>query len=124
MKTFYKSLLLLMTLALPLTGSFAQPTLEAVVDYDALAKQCTALAVQLNALSRAQDRKECVLNFDGLNVYYAGNYISFRWINKAIDVLIAGIIQVQYARDIDCYFKDEIQEVIIKLISIKDELLE
>ena len=85
MKTFYKSLLLLMTLALPLTGSFAQPTLEAVVDYDALAKQC---------------------------------------INKAIDVLIAGIIQVQYARDIDCYFKDEIQDVIIKLISIKDELLE
>ena len=121
---FFLKCVLLLTLALPIDSSFAQFIVKTDIDYESLATQCSALALRLNTLSRAQDHPSCVSNLDGLNVYYASNYISFKWVNKAIELLIAAIIQVQYARDIDCYCKEDIQDVLKNLISIKNQLLE
>lgn len=101
---------------------YAEPTGEGNIDFNALATQCHAIAVKLDTLSQAQNRKVCAKNLDGLNVYYAGSYITFQWINKAIEVLTAAIIQINYAYDTDCYYPNDIKTIIDKLTTIRNQL--
>jgi len=101
---------------------YADPTEEGTIDFDALATQCYTLAVKLDSLSLAQNSKICTKNLDGLNVYYAGSYITFRWLNKAIEVLTAAIIQINYAYDINCYYPNDIKTIIERLTTIRNQL--
>ena len=121
MKRFLKSIFLI-ALTLPITSISAASPIGDNVDYDALADKCHTLSLQLDSLSRAQRRTTCSVNLDGLNVYFASNYISSRWITKATEVLTSAIIQIKFARDTDCNYKDDIQKIIDGLKLIRDKL--
>lgn len=94
------------------------------IDYDTLADRCRTLSLQLDTLARTQDRETCASNLDGLNVYFAGNYISLRWTNKAAEVLTSAIFQVEFAYDIGCYYQDQIQNIIHDLKSVRNQLID
>ena len=64
------------------------------------------------------------MNLDGLNVYFASNYIATDWINKAIEVLTSAIYQIRYAFDIGCYEQASILDIINQLTKIKNILNE
>lgn len=91
-------------------------------EYNDLAQQCRQFALQLDSLSQNQTRSSCIMNLDGLNVYFASNYISTYWINKAIEVLTSAIYQVKFAYDIGCYDQTSILDVINGLTVIKNKL--
>lgn len=123
MKLFLKNALLI-TCTVFMTNLSASSVISDNVDYDTLADRCRTLALQLDTLARAQDRKTCAADLDGLNVYFASNYISLRWTNKATEVLTSAIFQVGFAHDIGCYYQDEIQNVINGLKLIRDQLID
>lgn len=97
-------------------------TADENTDYSALAEQCRQFALQLDSLSQNQTRSSCIMNLDGLDVYFASNYISTLWINKAINVLTSAIYQVKYAYDIGCYDQTSILNIINGLTLIKNKL--
>lgn len=117
-------IILLMTLILPITGLYASSSVHDDIDYDALAAQCRTLSLQLDSLARIQDREMCAKNLDGLNVYFASNYISLRWINKATEVITSAIFQVSFALDTGCYQHDDIQSIVNNLKSIRNQLMD
>ena len=124
--TFKRSFFLMLSL-LCITLAHASPNLKEStnpVDYSALAKQCRKLALNLDSLSESQNRETCRMNLDGLNVYFASNYIATNWINKAIDVLTSAIYQVSYALDIGCYDQASILDIINALTDIRNTLNE
>ena len=91
-------------------------------DAPTLAEQCRQLAIDLFNLSSNQTRKICRINLDGLNVYYASNYITFKWSDKAQKVLSEAIIQVKYALDIGCDNPSGITNVINGLYAVRNGL--
>ena len=91
-------------------------------DAPTLAEQCRQLAVDLFNLSSKQNLKICRINLDGLNVYYASNYITFKWYDKAQKVLSEAIIQVKYALDIGCDNPEGIKTVINGLYAVRNGL--
>ena len=88
----------------------------------ALADQCKQLALQLYTISSHQKLNICQANLDGLNVYYASNYIHLNWDDKAQEVLTAAIIQIKYALDIGCDEHYEIATIIKELEAINTKL--
>lgn len=124
--TFKRSSFLMLSL-LCITLAHASPALKEPtnpVDYPRLAEQCRQLALKLDSLSQNQNREACRMNLDGLNVYFASNYIATNWINKAIEVLTSAIYQVRYAFDIGCYDQTSILDVINELTKIRNILNE
>ncbi|MDP3560024.1 MAG: hypothetical protein Q8R79_06740 [Legionellaceae bacterium] len=87
-----------------------------------LAKQCKQLSLQLYQISSHQSLPVCQANLDGLNVYYASNYISLKWFDKAQEVLVAAIIQIKYALDIGCDDPSDIRAIINGLQSVNNRL--
>ncbi len=123
MKLFLKNALLI-TCTIFMTNLAASSAIDDSIDYDKLAEQCRSLSLQLDTLAQTQDRKTCSANLDGLNVYFASNYILLRWTNKATEVLTSAIFQVEFAHDTGCYYEDEIQNVVNGLKLIRDQLID
>lgn len=111
-----------MVLLISITNIYAFSSINDGADYDTLAERCRVLSLELDSLAHTQDRDTCMKNLDGLNVYFASNYISLRWINKATEVLTSAIIQVSFALETGCYRHDDIQTIINQLKEIRDQL--
>ena len=88
----------------------------------ALAEQCRKLSLQLYELSSHQSRPICEFNLDGLNVYFASNYILLDRVQKAKEVITSAIIQVKFALDIGCDGSANISSVITGLQSVNNKL--
>lgn len=101
-------------------NAYSLPLLSSHPDAEALSEQCKKLSIDLYTLSNKQPRKICRRSLDGLNVYYASNFIMHNLYDRASKVLFEAIIQVKYALDIGCEHPDKINEIITGLQAVKN----
>ena len=85
-------------------------------------ESCRQIALQLNWLSRYQDRADCTANLDGVGVYFASNYILANRISEAKALIDTAIIKTKYAIDISCYGQDDMKDVVDQLQKIQKTL--
>gem|GEM_PF-1714662 len=86
------------------------------------ADECRRLSLKLDWLGRYQDRAVCTQSLEGAEVYLAGHYIETGQDKDAYKLLEHTMVLVQYAVDLGCYGKDDMETVVSDLQKVMDAI--
>ncbi len=92
------------------------------VDNSLMAENCRRMALQLDNLSRMQDRPSCQTNLDGASLYVASRYIFEGQLKEAYRIISKSLILTQFSIDIECYGKSNLMTIASQLGMIQDQL--
>lgn len=91
-------------------------------DKKAYAGECRRLALKLDWLGRYQDRAVCTQNLEGAEAYLAGHYIETGDEKEAYKLLEHTKVLVEYAIDLNCYGKGDMETVASDIKTIMDKI--
>lgn len=93
------------------------------VDVAVLGEQCRQVAVKMDTLSRYQDRPTCSTYLNGLNVYFASQFIIAKQLAEAKPLIETAITQIKFAIDIGCYGQNDMKNLVKDLLKIKENIV-
>ncbi|NCT57837.1 MAG: hypothetical protein GW760_09055 [Legionella sp.] len=86
------------------------------------ADECRRLALKLDWLGRYQDRTVCTQSLQGAEAYLAGHYIETGDDGEAYKLLEHTKVLVEYAIDLNCYGKGDMETVASDIEKIMEEI--
>ncbi|MDF1683746.1 MAG: hypothetical protein P1U36_03715 [Legionellaceae bacterium] len=86
------------------------------------ADECRRLALKLDWLGRYQDRAVCTQSLEGAEAYLAGHYIETGDDKEAYKLLEHTKVLVEYAVDLNCYGKTDMETVASDIKTVMDEI--
>jgi hypothetical protein len=91
-------------------------------DNKSYADECRRLSLKLDWLGRYQDRAVCTQSLEGAEAYLAGHYIETGEDKEAYKLLEHTMVLVQYAIDLNCYGKADMETVVADLQKVMYEI--
>jgi len=91
-------------------------------DNKSYADECRRLSLKLDWLGRYQDRAVCTQSLEGAEAYLAGHYIETGEDKEAYKLLEHTMVLVQYAVDLNCYGKTDMETVVSDLQKVMYEI--
>ncbi|MDF1827171.1 MAG: hypothetical protein P1U39_02710 [Legionellaceae bacterium] len=91
-------------------------------DKKVYADECRRLALKLDWLGRYQDRTVCTQSLQGAEAYLAGHYIETDDDSEAYKLLEHTKVLVEYAIDLNCYGRGDMETVASDIEKVMDEI--